>query len=468
MSAHSARCLPGLVPLPLRSLLLSLSVLGGVLLAPAAEAQVDAGTPFATITHLSVGEEGLRVRIQWSEGLPQASALALVSYDGQDSVNDRVGVTPKPGEETEVILGSALKDPWETGWSQKLFLEDPQGEVFAAQPYAINLDCGTNADAGCALTVTPGPAASPAVVQVSEALDEVLTRLEGTYGDKELDLIGAVSASNPRLLGEALVYSHRLSRFPLSGPCTCVWQNPVSMWPSGLGISVNASNASGTVAGWMGPGAKHSLTAIGGNASGISSSVSGISQVSLRMKCKRWVLHFYRDITVKRPLGRVSIIRFPHFKYVRCTSTCSVRFDHDGRIVGSTFASTTGPGSTAVAREEAVYLVDGAQRLNESVGQGLAFDESDSSSVWSNVGSTGRVDTYGFTHAAKTFPYFASASVANAHSIAIHAKAQCSGGPSEHGAVWTYDSTMNSVKRSALRTSIRNFLWQRGYFVLFP
>ncbi len=466
MSVHSARGLRGLGLLPLRSLFLSLATLGGLLLAPAAGAQEDAGTVVATITDLAPDEGGLRVRILWSDTQSLPTGARLVSYDGKQSVNDSAVLTPRPGQETEVRLAGALKAPWETGWSQKLVLEDSTGEVVLTQPYDVNLDCGTGGDAACALTVTAGADSSPDVLPLSEALDAVITRLEATYPDKEFDLIEQVQAINPRLTGEAYVYAQSLSRLPFAGPCNCVWQRITSRSPGGVGFGINVSNSTGTLSGWNGPGARHSLTAIGGNATGIGTTVSGISQVTLRMSCSRWVIAYRKQVIIIGPFGQRIVILVPYLRYVPCISNCQVRFDHRGQISGSSFVSFTTPNSSASATDQSIYRVNGSPLLNLTASNGTSFNQTSTTSVWSNVGSTGRVDSTGSVRAARTLPYWASASVANGHSIAIHAKSSCSSGPTGHGAVWTYGTLQGST--TPWRTSLQSFFWARGYWILIP
>ncbi|NTX08733.1 hypothetical protein [Myxococcus sp. CA040A] len=472
MSYRSVRGLLDLVSLPLRSLPLSVLALGGLLLAPSARAAAEPGEgeegPVATITSLKLEEGALRVGILWSDKQALPEGAKLVSYDGKDSANDSVEVSPQPGKESEVKLEKALLRPWETGWNQRLVLvdtKDPKAEPLATLPITVNLDC-TDGDDKCTLTVAPGAASNSDVVHLSAELDEVITKLEESNPDKEIDLIEAVKANNPRLLGEALAYTHAMSKYMLSGPCTCVWQAVYTHSPAFLGYGINFTNASGTLAGWNGPGAKHSLVAIGGNASGIATSVTGISQVRLKLNCTKWVFYYYKDIILNWPWGKVIVIPFPFPRLVPCISSCTARFDHQGRVSGSTFVTYTSPGSSATAKEQAVYRVDGTPLLTPSVSQGGSFNQINGATVFSNIGSTGRVDSYGYVQAAATFPYFASASVANGHSIAIHGYARCPYGPNGHAAVWTYGTSQGIPQTNSLRSSIQNFFLQWGILTL--
>ncbi|MBZ4394119.1 hypothetical protein [Myxococcus sp. AS-1-15] len=465
MSYRPTRGLLDLVLQPLRSLPLSVLALGGLLLAPMARAadpdpQAEKGAA-ATITGLSlVGEGGLKVRIQWADNQELPSGLVLTSYNGKDEGTASVEVQPEPGKETEISLDGAIKEFWETGWSQRLVLEDREGkETLLTQPYNLNLDCPD--DKECQLTVAPGAGTSGDVLHVSEELDAALAEVAAKAGEgKEVDLLDEVVAINPALRGQAVAYSLALSKLQVQGPCTCVWQAVYGQSPSGSGYSVYINNSGGIVSGTNGPGAKHALTALGRN--GISYGFSGISQVNLRLNCSRWIITYHIEWIVTWPGGPRFPILVPRLSIAACTSTCRVRFDHQGRISGSTFAAYTSPGA-ATAYEQGSYRVDGTYLLNTSASNGGFFNQLSGVSLFSNVGTIGRVDSYGYVYAySPTFPYFASASISNGHSIAIHGQSSCPNGPYGHAAVWTYGTSQGTPQTTSLRNSIRNFFLNWG------
>lgn len=464
MSYRPVRGLLDLVLLPLRPLPLSVLALGVLLLAPVARAAdpvpgAEKGAP-ATITGLSLVGEGLKVRIQWADNQELPSSLVLSSYGNRDEPTDSVAVQPAPGKETEIELTGASKEFWKEGWSQRLVLEDKEGgEPLLTQPYNFNLECPEDKD--CQVTVAPGAATSGDVLHMSEELDEALTKATEAAGEgKEVDLVDAVVAINPALRGQAMVYALSLSKLQVQGPCTCVWQAVYSQSPSGAGYGVSINNSGGIVSGTNGPGAKHALTALGLN--GISYGFSGISQVNLKLSCTRWVINYYIEWVVTWPGGPRIPILVPRLSIVPCTSSCRVRFDHQGRISGSTFTAYTSPGS-ATAHEQGAYRVDGAVLLNTAASNGGAFNQISGMSVLSNVGSLGRVDSYGYVYAySPAFPYFASASVSNGHSIAIHGNSSCPFGPFGHAAVWTYGTSQGTPQTTSLRNSIRSFFLNFG------
>ncbi|QSQ13103.1 hypothetical protein [Myxococcus landrumensis] len=468
MSHHSTRGARRLVPASFRWLSLSVLALGGALLAPSAQAAAEPQTeegPVATITHLSVEQGAFKVGIRWSDKQALPASAKLLSQDGAGNTNDGAEVTPKPGEESFVTLGKAIQKPWETGWNQRLVLQGAKEEALATFPYNVNLDCTD--DKNCTLNVSAGAATNAEVVHVSTELDALITELQESRGETEFDLVEEVGKANPRLLGEALVYVHTLAKLrPLSGPCTCVWQAVYAQSPASIGYGVNVSNANGILSGWNGPGAKHALTAIGGSPAGIGGTFNGISQVTLKLNCTRWVYYYYWDVVIGWPGHPVIVLPFPRPRLVPCISTCAVRFDHQGRISGSTFVAYTSPGSSASAREQATYRVDGVPLMSLVANNGTAFNQATGTTVWSNIGSTGRVDSSGNVFAAKSFPYFSSASVANGHAISIHGQAKCPWGPNGHAAVWTYGTSQGIPQTNVLRQSIQNFFWQWGIFVI--
>lgn|GEM_PF-5136727 len=464
MFHHSQRGPRGLVPLVLRALALPSLLLGGLLQSsPAWAAKAEADGPVATLTGLAVTDEGMQVRIEWSKDRALPATAKLISYDGSESATDSVEVTPKPGEVSSVTLNKALQKPWETGWAQTLVLEDPEkGEPLLTQPYNVSLDC-VDAES-CTLAVAPGAASNKDMVHLSSELDEAITKLEAEAGSAaEFDVVEQVSKHFPHLRGEVYSYAHQLSKvrpFPGSGPCECTWQAVYTQNPGGVGYGISVSNTGGIVGGWNGPGAKHSLTAIAGT--GISYGVGGSSQVSLKLNCKQWkyvVLYYIRVYVF--PFGWFS---FPVYgpAYVPCVSTCAARFDHMGRISGDTFVSYTSPNSSATAVEAANYIVDGSTLLNTSASQGGTFYQGTTTSVWSNLGSTGRVNSSGTVRASRALPYWASASVSNGHAIAIHGQSFCPYGPYWQAAVWTYGTSQGIPQTSSLRQGLISFFWQWG------
>nr|AYM52991.1 hypothetical protein [Myxococcus fulvus] len=466
MPHHPERGPRGLVARLLRTLALIPLMLGGPLLAtPAWAAEAEQTGPLATVTDLSVAEDGLRVRIQWSDQQALPSTAKLVSFDGEDNATDGTEVFPKPGEVSEVTLPRALKAPWETGWAQRLVLEDPAtGEELLTQPYDISLDCAKEEE--CHLTVAPGPASNKDVVHLSSELDAAIAELEAQAGPEEFNLVEKVSKNFPHLRGQVLSYASQLTkvRGPLAGPCLCSWQAVSGQSPGGVGYGISISNSGGIIGGWNGPGAKHSLTAIAGT--GTSYSVSGTSQVSLRLSCTQWkyVIIYYQLIYVPF-YGWIAVPIYAPI-WSSCVSSCAARFDHLGHISGDTFVSYTSPGSSATATERSNYVVDGFQVMNLSATQGSSFNQTMTGSVWSNIGSTGTVNSAGGVRAARTLPFWASASVANGHAIAIHGQSSCPYGPYGHAAVWTYGTSQGTPQTTSIKQTLFNYFWQWGIFII--
>ncbi|RKH56801.1 hypothetical protein [Corallococcus llansteffanensis] len=464
MLHHSTRGLLGLVPSWLRSLTLSSLALGGLMLSTSARAQE--AEPAATLVDLAMEDGTLTARIQWSaQGTGLPSYALLTSYDGKESATAQTRVVPKAGTVSVVKLFGALQEPWTTGWAQTLVLADEQGQSLVTQPYDVNLDCSTGET--CGFVVAPGLASTPDTVHLSSELDAALTAVEAKYGTQDVDLVEQVSKDFPVLRGEALVYAHQLAQIPpLMGPCTCVWQAVHTRSPSGLGYGINSSSAAGVLSGWNGAGAKHWLTAIGLNATGITASVTGYSESRLQLSCKRWSYIFTRSVPVFTPGGVVKPLPFPFPIYRPCISNCQVRFDHRGRISGRTFSTYEAPYSTATATEQSTYRRDSTILLNLSATQGGAFDQTWNSAVMSNVGSTGRVNTTGYVQSKKPSTlYGSSASVSNGYAIMIHAKAACPYVPTTHVGVWNYGTSQGTPQTTSLQQTIKSFFLQWGLVV---
>lgn len=464
MLHNSSRGLRGLVPSWLRSLTLSSFALGGLMLATSARAQEAEAEPAATLVDLAMVDGALTARIQWSSdgrGLPTYALLN--AYDGTEKLTAQARVVPKAGTVSEVKLFGAVQEPWTTGWAQKLVLADVQGQELAIQPYDVTLDCAT--DDTCGFVVAPGLASTPDTVHVSAELDAALTAVEAKYGTDDIDVVAQLAKDFPALRGEALVYSHQVNRpLPVLGPCVCSWEAVHTRTPSGLGYGLNSSSAAGILSGWNGAGAKHWLTAIGMNATGITSTVTGNSQSRLQLRCSRRSFFFTRDVSVLTPAG-VKPLPIPIPISRPCISTCQVRFDHRARISGRTFVAYEAP-NTATATEQSSYRRDTNLLMNQSATQGNSFDQMSNSSVISNVGSTGSVTTRGTVQSKRPSAlYGSSASVANGYAIAIHAQAACPYVPTGHVGLWNYGTSQGTPQTVSLRATIRSFFLQWGISV---
>ncbi|MFP2902148.1 hypothetical protein [Corallococcus sp. 4LFB] len=209
MPRHSSRGPTGLVPSWLRSLTVSSFALGGLLAAPAQAAQGEEPPAVAALLDVSLEDGELTARIPWTdqeEDLP--GSTRLVSYDGKNSPNAGVEVTPKAGEISHVKVFGALDKPWDTGWAQKRVLEDAKGQPLATQAYDIGLDCADGKE--CGLTVSPGITSDSDVVHVSGELDAVVTQLNEQHGEGEYDLVEEVPKAAPHLRDEVALYAHQL------------------------------------------------------------------------------------------------------------------------------------------------------------------------------------------------------------------------------------------------------------------
>ncbi|MFY2561999.1 hypothetical protein ACN469_30675 [Corallococcus terminator] len=152
-----------------------------------------------------------------------------------------------------------------------------------ALPALLLLGLLLTSPAWAAKDAADGPVATiKDVVHLSEELHQAITQLEAEAGEgAAFDLVEQVSEHFPHLRGEAYSHAHQLSSFwpfPGSGPCECAWQTVAAHNPGALGYGINIAGPDGTVGGWNGTGAKHSLTAIAGTVI-----IHGASQLSLQL-----------------------------------------------------------------------------------------------------------------------------------------------------------------------------------------
>ncbi|NOK19983.1 hypothetical protein [Corallococcus carmarthensis] len=456
MPHHSARGLSGLVPSWLRSLTVSSFALGGLLLAApahAADPKEEEHPPIATLLDVALEDGELTARILWTdrqEDLPQSSKL--VSYDGKDTATAGAEVTPKAGEISQVKVFGALDKPWDTGWAQKLVLEDPKGEPLFTQPYDVNLDCAD--DKECSLTVSAGVTSDKDVIHVSGQLDAVLTELDAKYGQGEYDLVQEVTKNFPHLRGEALVYVQQWYWwYPIIGPCTCGWTTTTTRTPTTT-QSILVSYPNRSLYGWNGPGAKHTLSA---NALTtypvtLNRTVTGTSQLSLNLRCSRRIYYYWWDIIIHRP-GGLFPVPFPFPVSVPCTSPCQARFDHMGRVTGRTTIS-----GVATAREAGTWRVNGGSPyINQLITQNNAFDTGATAVSYSNTGAYNTVSTSGQVTVPSTSS-FASAITTNGYAQAIHGQLTCPQIPALAGrTVSDYGTTQGTPHLFSLYWSVLSF-----------
>ncbi|RKI60522.1 hypothetical protein D7X55_24335 [Corallococcus sp. AB049A] len=456
MPHHSPRGPFGLVPSWLRSLTVSSFALGGLLVAVpahAAEPQEEERPNVATLLDVALEDGELTARILWTdrqEDLPQSSKL--VSYDGKDSANAGVAVTPKAGEISQVKLFGALDKPWETGWAQKLVLEDSKGQPLFTQPYDVGLDCAN--DKECGLTVSAGVASDPDVAHVSSELSAAVTQLDAKYGQGEYDLVQEVSKNFPQLRGQAIVFAHQLLPwFPLQGPCTCNWVTTTTRTPTTT-QTILQSYPGRSLYGWNGPGAKHTLSAnaVTPYPVTINRTVAGNSQLSLNLSCSRWRYYYWWDLIIHRP-GGLFPVRFPFPVKVPCTSPCQARFDHMGRVSGRTTIS-----GVATAREAGAWRVNGGSPIiNQLITGNNAFDADAIAVSFSATGAYNTVSTSGQVTIPSTSS-FASAITTNGYAQAIHGQLTCPQIPALAGrTVSDYGTTQGTAHQLSLYWSIVDF-----------
>ncbi|MFY2558310.1 hypothetical protein ACN469_11820 [Corallococcus terminator] len=464
MSQRFARGPWGLAPPWPR--LLSVLALGSLLLATPVGAQEEPDDePAVAFVGLTLEGDSLRVRLQWSDGEgPFPDFAQLVSYDGQGEINDIQELFPQPGEVIEVELPGALKQPWETGWTQKLVVEDPwRGTPLNVQFYDLNLDCEDWSE-NCVLAVAPSLGTNEEVVHVRPEFDEALTYIEDRFENTEIDLLDAVSEAAPHLSGDALLYSQNvLRRLPYWGECFCTWTSRTTLAPSPAMV-VDVSHSGGHVKGTHGAGAVGSLTARSGSAAGISHDIWGSNNIQLRPTCFRWL--FYDDwrVSVRFPGGgREWYIPFPRPYLMPCRYSCPAVYEHAGRISGKAFVTVNGA-ADAYALVESFYLVDGNYALHNVAEYNASFDDSTTRYVWSNSGTTATVDSGMWAYASRSnLSSISAANTRNGLFAAIYAEPNmCWSGPFGPGAVWSYGTLQGSTQTESLRQSVQGFFAERG------
>lgn len=465
MFVRARRCLRDLLSFPLCSLRLSSLALGGLILATPAWAQEEEEVeePLATIVDVALEDGALTARVLWTAQEDRLSdTLKLVSFNGEDEVTGHTAVTPSPGEVSEVKLFGALVAPWETGWAQKLVLEDSEGTVLAVQPYDVNLDCET--DDECALVVSPGIASNAEVIHLSPRLNKALTLVQEKNRGKDFDLVQQVSENFPELRGEALVYADALSKQPVTEyPCNCVWTSSMAANPSGPGSSLNASNATGFVIGWNGPGAKHWMTASSSGSSwnqSISQGTQGASEVGLKVLCSQKIVSQWLEIKARLPDNSERIVPIETFVLRDCNTECKPQFDHMARVMGVATTNMS-PGSLGGAAEQALWRVEGFSLplLDETATQlDSGFNAANFAITFSNTGSTNRVETTGTILIAGS----GNASVRNSYSLAMHGISRCSNGLHRNAAVWEYNTTQGLSLAMEMRSELKDFFMQWG------
>ncbi|MCE9666373.1 hypothetical protein LY474_00990 [Myxococcus stipitatus] len=466
MSRRIARGPRGLVPLLPRLLaVLSVGALSLALPVGAQELPEDEAT--VAFVGVDLDGEGLRVRLQWSEDegtLPEYAQL--VSYDGRGEANDLVEVFPEPGAVIELRLPDALREPWESGWTQRLVVEDPwRGETLAVQFYDLKLDC-QESEEQCVLGVAPASGTNEEVVHLSAEFDETLARIESSYEGMEFDLWAMVSAETPHLRGDALLYSHQvLRRLPYWGECFCVWSSGTSLSPSGFAQAISDSTSGGLVTGTRGPGAVGSLTVRAASRLGISFHLEGSNDLRLRPSCFRWFQYDDWRVVVRFPGGgREWFIPFPRPYLMPCGYSCSARYDHAGRLSGKSFVTYTDGTAVATAFVESFYRVDGGDQLYGVADQSAEFDDATVLSVWSAGGTTSSVSSALGVSAMRTVPASnAAANARNGFFAAIFGEPNlCWTGPFGPGAVWTHGTLQGPTQTQSLRQGVRDFFAERG------
>ncbi len=436
--------------------------LGGLLLAAPALAQ-ETPVPRATIMEVSVEEGTLTASILWPETAALPATATVVSYTGQGEPAARVEVTPKPNTKTVVKLPGALKSPWETGWSEKLAVEDDTGQTLASQPYDVTLNCDGNGDKErCELGVNASAATNAGVIHISEDLDAAIQQLSPRNGE-EFDLVARVSEAYPELRGEALVYGDQVARARRPGPCECSWAAVFQRNPSWVQSMYNTGFLT-QMYGDNGVGARHWLFA---NAQGqflspvheISASVSGTSQVTLKLNCSQLLYIIDEWVYMFGPNGIPQIIHIYHPVYGACTAPCQATFNHMGRYTGQTYVQALQqPSNRAIATEAGTYMVNATTLINQATAAGGGFDNISGMGVV-GYSSTGKVQTNGYARAVGRW-LSAQAGVWNGFAQAIYGNAACVF-PNK-AAVWDFGTTQGAAHENSLKGSIQSFFWQYG------
>ncbi|CAM4220103.1 hypothetical protein G4177_32090 [Corallococcus sp. ZKHCc1 1396] len=448
MTSRRLRSLPSLVRHWIRAPLLGSLALGGPLLATSAHAvELDDGTP--SIVGVAMEDGELMARIHWAgseKTLPER--VTLVAYDGQGNDTARLELSPEPGKVSEVRIAGAVREPWETGWAQKLVLRGPDGKELARQHYDVSLDC---VDAKvCDLKVSPGVAAGPEVLHVSSALDATLVTLEKEYEGKAYDLVEAVTRRSPALRGEALAHSMALVRAPYEGACNCQW--------------VTSVTRQGTQP--VNPGPEHALTATPLRPTQPGSyrrTAQGSVQVSLRLNCQAPSLIRFQAVGVRQgSLVRDLLMPVPTLN--TCVGRCSASYDHFGRISAQT---TVNPSPTpnqimiATATETGLYHLGNFPTvlLNENSFGNDSFDES--------VGASGVSTGFGAIQMSgeawisnNGTPPTPTAAVRNGYAVGVRGSAVCPGGGMLFpiGRVWDVATTQGAAHQNSLLEQLWGFL----------
>ncbi|RKH72761.1 hypothetical protein D7X96_03575 [Corallococcus interemptor] len=433
----------------LRALTLSSFAMGGLLMAAPAHADEPREAP-ATILDVSLVDGELTARILWAQDAKSLPGeVEVVSHDGQDTLTAGERVTPKAGEVSEVTLYGAVKEPWETGWAQRLAVLGAKGQELTHQPYDVSLDCED--EKTCALKATAGVSASREVLHVSRALKDTLDTIEKDLGAKEFDLVREVARRDPTLYGEALSYAHGLSKLGPVGPaegCRCTWQ-----------ASSTRSNTSGTSL-----GAAHNLYAgplAPNRRSNARLTTQGTSRINLTLNCTSLASIHFQQVGIKQSGGLVKPVLMPQPVYSMCAGTCSGRFNHFGRIIGNASANSTTMLLNGTATEQIKYHLGNSLSplLNQTV-HAPANSGFDVSTIANNTSSgSGFVQTSGeafYTYNGDPSLGLPFGQAQAAYAMAIRGYAVCPGGGlNPSGTVSDFATTMNN--QSSLDQNIRDF-----------
>jgi hypothetical protein len=423
-------------------------------------AQTRIGTQ-ATIANVTVEEGALTARIQWPDTPNLPASARVVSYNGRGEASVRVDVVPRANSQALVRLPGALAKPWETGWTQKLTLEDGAGQALATQPYDVSLDCDGNGDRErCELVVYPSIGTVSGVVHLSEALDQAIDSLKPAEG-QQFDLVASVSAAYPELRGEALVLGDQIAKLRRAGSCTCNWTGVIQRTPASA-QSMNSNGYLTQMLGHNGAGATHFLHAKAfgqafSSVHEISAGVSGVSQVTLKVSCSKLLYIIDKWVIVSRPDGTSEIIHIQMPVYGSCPPPCAVTLDNMCRYTGQTYVNALQqPSNRAYATESGTCAVNSTTLINQSTGAGSGFDNISNLTV-ASASSTTKVQTNGYARAVGRW-YSADGWVRNGYAIAIHGTAACVF-PNE-AAAWDYGTSQGTAHQNSLKGSIQNFFWQ--------
>ncbi|GMU07456.1 hypothetical protein [Corallococcus caeni] len=412
-----------LAPTWLRALTLCSFAMGGLLVAAPAHAAETTEAP-ATIVDVSIQDGELTARIRWSaESSALPEEVEVLSYDGTDKPTAGERISPKAGEESEVKLSGAVREPWETGWAQRLVVREAKGQELASQAYDVSLACED--EKTCQLTAAPGISASREVLHVSNALQKTLGTLEKELGTKEFDLVHEVARRDPSLFGEALSYAQGLVKYGPAEGCQCAWET-----------SYARSNTSGTTL-----GAAHDLFARPlrqTQASNARLSAQGSSRVTLTLRCSSLGSILFQHVGIRQPGGLVKPVLMPQPVYSTCAGTCSGRFSHFGRITGLATAQSTTPFPpptilNGTAMEQSSYHLGNALSplLNETR-YAPADSDFDVMTTVSNVSSgSGYVQTSGeafYAYNGNAATWQPQGRARGGYAIAIQGVAVCPGG----------------------------------------